>query len=579
MNYQDLVKLTPEFSNQSYEAKERSAKMLVEKWNRTGLLKKITKNDSRQTMAIMLENQAKALRTLNESSSVSDIASFNKIAFPLVRRVFGSLLANEIVSVQPMNMPAGLLFYLDFVYDRTKPGFAFESGKSLYGNRNTVTSAKLQGIGGINATGGYYNLNSGYSKRMFKISSDSQPGAVSSTLTATSATVTGTLTGFDFTLVASDGSIDVSQLRTIRPVKAGEISTEGGTFRNLVAVKSLTSDSLSALIDPGLTQLVSSSVIRIFANTNLNGQLSAFHPLTGSSSAVLVGPAATKVDDLTPSTLVGDFESVSEIPQINIQIKSVPVVAVTRKLKTVWTPELSQDMNSTLTLDPDVELTRVLSESIGLEIDNEILSDLLAGAEVRAVWSRKNGRFLKLNADGTVSLVTFANASNSTYQSNFGNQNEWYQTLVETINTVSNEIYKRNKRSGASWLVVSPEIASIIESLASFQVEVVDDPVKSMYSVGVVKIGTLQSRYTIYKNPHMPADKILLGYRGDSFLETGYVYAPYVPLLITPTVFEPENFTPRKAVMTRYATQMIKPEYYGTITVFDLDVIGSPASV
>lgn len=578
MNYQDLVKLTPEFSNQSYEAKERNAKMLVEKWNRTGLLKKITKNDSRQTMAIMLENQAKALRTLNESSSVSDIASFNKIAFPLVRRVFGSLLANEIVSVQPMNMPAGLLFYLDFVYDRTKPGFAFESGKSLYGNRNTVTSAKLQGIGGINATGGYYNLNSGYSKRMFKISSDSQPGAVSSTLTATSATVTGTLTGFDFTLVASDGSIDVSQLRTIRPVKAGEISVEGGTFRSLVAVKSLTSDSLSALIDPGLTQLVSTSVIRIFANTDLGGQ-SALHPLTGSSSAVLVGPAATKVDDLTPSTLVGDFESVSEIPQINIQIKSVPVVAITRKLKTVWTPELSQDMNSTLTLDPDVELTRVLSESIGLEIDNEILSDLLAGAEVRAVWSRKNGRFLKLNADGTVSLVTFANASNSTYQSNFGNQNEWYQTLVETINTVSNEIYKRNKRSGASWLVVSPEIASIIESLGSFQVEVVDDPAKSMYSVGVVKIGTLQSRYVIYKNPHMPADKILLGYRGDSFLETGYVYAPYVPLLITPTVFEPENFTPRKAVMTRYATQMIKPEYYGTITVFDLDVIGSPASV
>lgn len=569
MNYNELVKLTPNFSDKGYEAKAKLAKILVEKWTRTGLLRKLGRKEGQETMALMLENQASALRQLNETSSVSDIASFNKIAFPLVRRVFGSLLANEIVSVQPMNMPSGLLFYLDFVFDRTKPGFAFESGKSLYGNRNTVVSSKLQGIGGVNATGGYYNLNSSYSKRMFTISSAI---AASTALTATSAIVSGTLTGFNFTLIATDGSIDISQTRVMRPVKQSEINLEGGTFRSLVAVKSLSTDSLSATIDPGLTQIVDSSTIRIWSTTKLD-------QLAGSSSAVLIGPASTKVDDLTPSTLVGDFESVSEIPQVNIQVKSVPVVAITRKLKTVWTPELSQDMNSTLTLDPDVELTRVLSESIGLEIDNEILSDLLAGAEVRAVWSRKIGRYLKLNSDGTISVVSLATASNSTYQAFAGKQSEWYETLIETINTVSNEIYKRNKRSGATWLVVSPEIASILESLATFQVDVVQDPTQSVYSVGVVKIGTLNSRYTVYKNPHMPPDKILLGYRGDSFLETGYVYAPYVPLLITPTVYEPENFTPRKAVMTRYATQMIKPEYYGTITVFDLDVIGSPASI
>lgn len=575
MRYGDIVKLTPDYSNKSYDAKERAAKILVEKWNRTGLLKKLSSVEKRNNMALMLEQQAIALRQLNESSTVSDIATFNKVAFPLVRRVFGSLLANEIVSVQPMNMPSGLLFYLDFVFDRTKPGFSFESGKSLYGNRSTVVSQKLQGIGGIDATGGYYNLNSSYSKRMFKISSVSANYA---SVTATSSTITGTLSGFNFTLAATDGSIDTSQLRVMRPVKAGEISLEGGTFRNLTAIKSLTADSLASTIDPGLTQLVDSSTVRIFSNTWLKG-LNQVDPLTGGASAVLVGPAATKVDDITPQTLLGDFESVSEIPQVNIQIKSVPVVTVTRKLKTVWTPELAQDMNATLSLDPDVELTKVLSESIALEIDNEILSDLLAGAEVKAVWSRKLGRYLKLNSDGSISTVTFASASNSTYQANFGTQNEWYQTLIETINTVSNEIYKRNKRSGATWIVVSPEIASIIESLSQFQVEVISDPTQTVFSVGVEKIGTLNNRYTIYKNPHMPADKILVGYRGGSALETGYVYAPYVPLLITPTIFEPENFTPRKAVMTRYATQMVRPEYYGAITVFDLDIIGSPASV
>jgi len=576
MNYNELVKLTPQFNERSLEQRDRRAKLLVEKWNRTGLLKKMSSVENRNNMAMILENQALALRQLNESSSVADIASFNKVAFPLVRRVFGSLLANEIVSVQPMNMPSGLLFYLDFVYDRTKPGFSFESGKSLYGNRNAVVSSKLQGIGGMNATGGYYNLNSSYSKRMFRISSQLASASASyASITATSPTVTGTLSGFNFTLAASDGSIDISQLRVIRPVRSGEISYEGGSFRSLSAIKSITADSLAPTIDQGLTQLVDASTIRIFSNIYLKGNNLELGNATGSMSAVLVGPAATKIDDLTPSTLVGDFESVSEIPQVNIQIKSVPVVAVTRKLKTVWTPELSQDMNATLTLDPDVELTKVLSESIALEIDNEILSDLLAGAEVKAVWSRKIGRYLKLNADGTVTLQSFADASNGTYQANFGTQNEWYQTFIETINACSNEIYKRNKRSGANWIIVSPEIASIIESLSQFQTDIVSDSAKSIYSVGVTKVGMLNSRYTVYKNPHMPVNKVLIGYRGDSFLETGYVYSPYVPLLITPTIYDPENFTPRKAVMTRYATQMVRPEYYGVVTVFDLDIIGN----
>jgi hypothetical protein len=568
MNYNEIVKMTPAYD--TIKNKEKAARQLVEKWDRTRLLDKLSES-GKSIMSVMLENQAVALRKLNESSTVSDIAAFNKIAFPLVRRTFGRLLANEIVSVQPMNMPAGLLFYLDFVFERSKPGFAFGQGGSVYGERSAVSTSKLQGIGAQQATGGYYNLNSGYSKRMFLLSAAAPTYA---SVTANSAVVAGTLSGFNFTLV-TPSSTDISQTRTIRPALSGEIQLEGGTFRSLTAMKSLTADSLSATIDPGLTQIISSSVIRVYSSTLLSAASSSATMLP-----VLVGPAIPKLDDLTyPGSYVGDFEAVSEIPQVNIQVRSVPVVAQTRKLKTVWTPELAQDLTAFHNLDPDVELTKVLSESIAVEIDNEILSDLLAGADVKAAWSRKNGRFLKVNSNGTVSVVNFADASNGTYQANFGTQREWYDTLIETINTVSNEIYKRNLRSGANWIVVSPEIASVIESMASFATEVVDDPMNSVYSIGIEKIGTLQSRYTVYKNPYFPADKILVGFRGDSFLETGYVYAPYVPLLITPTIFEPNDFTPRKAVMTRYAAQMVRPEYYGVITVFDLDVIGSPASI
>lgn len=568
MNIEQIKKLTPSY--QLMESTEHIAESLVKKWKGTGLLGKLT-GRKMENMSKLLENQAHALRRLNESSVVSDIAAFNKIAFPLVRRTFGRLLANEIVSVQPMNMPSGLLFYLDFVFERTKPGFSFTQGGSLYGDRSTVSIAKLQGVGAQQATSGFYNLGSGYSKRFF-IASTAAPSYAS--VTATSVLVSGTLSGFNFT-VASSSSVDISQTRQIRPALSGELSAEGGTFRGMTAIKSLTADSLASTIDPGLTQIVSSSVIRIFSTTYL---------AAASSSAlmlpVLLAPALTRVDDLAyPGTYTGDFEGVSEIPQVNIKINSVAVIANTRKLKTVWTPELSQDITAYFNVDPDIELTRVLSESIAIEIDNEILSDLLAGADVKAAWSRKIGRYVKVNSDGTISVLNFSDASNATYQSVFSTQRDWYNTLVETINVVSEEIYKRNLRSGANWIVTSPEVGAILESMDAFHVDIVDDPTTQGYSIGIEKIGTIQQRYTVYKNPYFPADKILIGFKGDSFLETGYVYAPYVPLLITPTIFEPNDFTPRKAVMTRYASQMVRPEFYGVITVLDLDWIGSPASV
>jgi len=301
------------------------------------------------------------------------------------------------------------------------------------------------------------------------------------------------------------------------------------------------------------------------------------------TAALLVGPAMTNMSSASNasdgSNLLGDFESTAAIPEINIAVSSVPVQAVTRKLKATWTPELAQDINAYHAIDAEVELTTILSDIIATEVDREILGSLLAGATVKAAWSRSVGRYVTAGSDGNSVSNISDPGGYSTNKGFTGTQQDWYQTLAETIITVSNEIHKRNLRSGANWMVTSPDVATIIESIAYFKPNATFDPTETQYSLGVEKIGSLTNRFTVYKDPYFPVDKILVGYKGPGFLDAGYVYAPYVPLVFTPTIFEPNDFTPRKGAMTRYAHQMVRPEYYGRIQVVDLGVIGAPASV
>ena len=296
------------------------------------------------------------------------------------------------------------------------------------------------------------------------------------------------------------------------------------------------------------------------------------------TAAVLVGPAITKLttgdNNGRGSSELGDFESTSAIPEINIAVSSVPVQAVTRKLKATWTPELAQDINAYHAIDAEVELTTILSDIIATEVDREILSSLLSGAAVKAAWSRSIGNYVAVQGDGSVASVSDPGGY-SVNKGFTGTQSDWYQTLAETIITVSNEIHKRNLRSGANWLVTSPDVATIIEAIAYFKPNATFDPTEVQYSLGVEKIGTLTNRFTVYKDPYFPVDKILVGYKGPGFLDAGFVYAPYVPLVFTPTIFEPNDFTPRKGAMTRYASQMVRPEYFGRIQVTDLGVIGA----
>ena len=558
--------------------------VIQEKWARTGLLKNLSERKA-QTVAQLLENQAVELRNqmISEESVTNQVAGYNKIAFPLVRRVFGQLLATELVAVQPMSLPSGLLFFLDFKFDRSKSGAT--AGGSVYGNLSGAglnRNEQLEGIGTQTASGGFYNFDAiGYSRRNF-ILSNSAP--TFSGVTTTSEVLGGvTVSGYDFTL-SSSGATDLGVPMEFRVSTSGEAEggNKGETFRGLRAIESLTGTKYFGVIDPTLTT-VTAGKAQVFLNVcgaadpgGPNVKWGADSTLT---AAVLVGPAMTQVttgnaNDSLNGTTLGDFESTSAIPEINIAVSSVPVQAVTRKLKATWTPELAQDINAYHAIDAEVELTTILSDIIATEVDREILSSLLSGAAVKAAWSRSVGNYVAVQGDGSVASVSDPGGY-SVNKGFTGTQTDWYQTLAETIITVSNEIHKRNLRSGANWLVTSPDVATIIEAIAYFKPNATFDPTEVQYSLGVEKIGTLTNRFTVYKDPYFPVDKILVGYKGPGFLDAGFVYAPYVPLVFTPTIFEPNDFTPRKGAMTRYASQMVRPEYFGRIQVTDLGVIGA----
>lgn len=562
---------------------------LVKKWKATGLLEGLNKEKA-ENLSQLLENEAAHLRRtiLNESSSVGDIAGFNKIAFPLVRRIFAQLLANEIVSVQPISLPNGLIFYLDFVTDRIKPGIREES---IYGTRETVTSPKAQGIGGQLGTGGFYNFsNQIYANRLFTVATVAglSGGGVlgAASITATSAICTGTLSAVDYTLDAgSSGAVDLLSRGDFRPVLSGEINydtSSASSFRSMLSVKSLSADQWGGIgasytggraYDIFLTQILSSNRVRIFSNDSTAlGSLAVGRVTSGVMMTVLLGRADTTViTGNNPTTNLGDFESTFDIPQINVKILSVQVNAQTKKLKTIWTPELAQDLNAYQSIDAEVELTNILSEQIATEIDREILSDLLTCAIVKAAWSRGIGQYVYVNSAGTITYATDTSIFGSGGQAFYGTQMEWNRTFGEVAYAVSNEIYKRNLRGGANWMVTSMAMATVFESTDIFKAENPTDSTDMKYSLGVERAGTLSNRFTVYKDPYFPVNFVLMGYKGKSALETGYVWSPYVPLIVTPTIFSPDNFNPIKGVMTRNAKTVIRDDYYGTIQVLNLN--------
>jgi hypothetical protein len=251
----------------------------------------------------------------------------------------------------------------------------------------------------------------------------------------------------------------------------------------------------------------------------------------------------------------------NEIPEINVEMRSEAVVAKTRKLKAKWTPEFSQDLNAYQSLDAEAELTSTLSEYISLEIDLEIIDMLIQNANTTEYWSAANNTFYnKATGVWSAPATGFYNT-----------QGGWFATLGTKIQSVARTIHKKTLRGQANVLMCGPSIATIIESIPGYAADT--DGSKEEFAMGSHKAGQLNSRYKVYVNPYMNENTILLAYKGSQFLETGAVFAPYIPLIMTPLLYDPETFTPRKGLMTRYAKKMLRAEFFGKIACADLNTI------
>jgi hypothetical protein len=523
---------------------------LTEKWNKTGLLKGLKDDYARENMSVILENQLKEL--IKESSQTSDITGFQNNAFPIVRRAFGNLLAQELVSVQAMNLPSGLIFYLDFTYGAGQCGYT--QGGSVYGD----PVGSCLHTSGAAKTGGLYDLHSAYSQMLVSGTYTLGTGWPTSSGSAPWASVS-----FDPDLSGSTVYENVFGL-------TGITSTACNGALDASAVKSITVASSSATVTPGPfqgipTQYRRHNVIRDGAQLYIYTD----HPI-GPSASICFVCASTASCVAAPCTTGGvgvyqPFESdmgvnpTPTIPEIDIKLESATVVAQTRKLRARWTPELAQDLNAYFNIDAEAELTQILSEQIALEIDREIIGDLMSRAAITRYWSKQRGKYVNPRTGATIG-GSFTTTSPI----------EWYRGLFEVIVDASNEIFARTKRGNANWIVASPDVCTVIESVAEFKPAYTGDAKEVKYSIGTEKVGTLNNRFTVYKDPYMIKNQVLLGYKGNSFLECGYVYAPYIPLIITPTIFAPEDFTPRKGLLTRYGKHMVRPDYFAKIIVEDL---------
>jgi len=514
-------------------------RQLVDKWEPTGLLEGIDAETKRSGMAVLLENQANQLVT--EASSVGTAANneqWSGVALPLVRRIFGELAAQDFVSVQPMNLPSGLIFYLDFRYGTDQSNF--DANDNVHG----VTSASGDATEGLYGAGKFgYSIND------------------------TSVTIN---TGSYSTASVSFADVDFepslsSSLTNLRKVTVAKSVFSGGDFDGIRAFE--ISGSAGSELDaayPAYTKTSGANLVFVVDPTTPTGA-DAF----GNKSVELVfkyhkAPTDTTRGDFEATASGTGAESDAGIPEIDIALRSIAIVAKTRKLKAVWTPELAQDLNAYHSVDAEAELTSLLSEYISMEIDLEILDMLLAGATAKTErWSAFVGR--EYESSSTSFKNTATNASAYT-------KGEWFQTLGNKIQSVSNAIHQKTLRGGANFIVISPETATILESIPGYATTS-DGAVDSSYAMGVQKVGLLNNRFNVYKNPYMQENQILCGFRGSNFLETGAVYSPYVPLIMTPLVYDPTNFTPRKGVMTRYAKKMVRSEFYGKVIVADVDKV------
>ena len=559
---------------------------LLSKWEATGLLEGIDTQQGKHNMARLLENQAKELLRESNAMSNGQVEGFASVAFPIVRRVFAGLIANDLVSVQPMSLPSGLIFFLDFVYSPRigddnvkadgsldgKARFGNTESKSIYGT-NQVGSQVTGGVDivgrlGDNLQGVRQQVGYAYGSPTGSVARASSTLAILNQFAISSATeAQKKAIQYDPDLLNATASF-VIQISTLASGLAD--NNLSADYNNLAAFNisgatlnttlNTSHDNVNTKLVRRLTQVSGSG-----ANKHVSFTFVSEVDVTGASLSSYLTAEFPVIDGVTSTAnklgaIDGfnfPFEGNGDMPEIDIKVDSIAITAQTKKLKAKWTPELGQDLNAYHNLDAEVELTSILSEQIALEIDRELLADLVNGATAATYyWSRSPGLFV--NKETGVELGASSAAPDFT-----GTVSEWYETLIETINDVSAQIHLKTLRGGANYIVCGPEVANILEFTSGYRANVTADADKG--TIGAVKVGALSRKFDVIVDPYFPRNAILVGRKGGSFLESGYVYAPYVPLQTTPTIFGVEDFVPRKGVMTRYGKKMVRPDMYGLV--------------
>lgn len=526
----DVNSLINEATN-AFKAINEKTRGLEKKWEGSGLLEGLGSNE-RRAMSVLLENQA--MQLFNESSHTNSAGGNGEnwagVALPLVRKVFGSMASKNFVSVQPMNLPSGLVFYMDFKYGTDRKGLQPNNG-SVYG----ITDGTAQTLSG--AQGGLYGAGDfGYSIN-------------NATVTGLSEAPIGVASNAD---INYDDRYDPSKLVVYAVTASAFTSADWLAVRSFVPSGS--GVDFQSTIIPEFTKYIPTAAAGAGAVFFVVNSLA-----TGSIANVFY--SKQPVD-----TSRGDFEDKDgsltnlNIPEIDLELSSETIVAKSRKLKAVWSPELAQDLNAYHSVDAEAELTSMLSDYVGTEIDQEILDMLIQAAPSVDYWSAEVGKVWN-----GVGFVT------SSFTGTAWTNMTWYQTLGQKMQKMSNRIHQLTMRGGANFAVVSPTAATILETIPGFAADTGGD--KMEFTAGITKIGTFHNKFTVYKNPYMTENVMLVGFRGSQFLETGAVYAPYIPLIMTPLVYDPNNFTPRRGVMTRYAKKVVRPEFFGKIYLASLNLV------
>jgi len=518
------------------------------RWEKIGLLEGLS-GVTKENCAQLFENQLSHM--INESTDSASSGQFETVAFPVIRRVFAKLLANELVSVQALNLPVGKLYYINPKVSVRTDNTTHTSPDGAYSNAATAASGTEFEQKSLYDS--FYATSYGDEGTSLFDRSKGKITVVTGTCTQSPAYSIGdriatlVISGFSTTNagklvgpagVPMDTESFLSSLKVTADANftaATAFSTEGITAGNPIPINTKVQPYGQAIVN-SLGQLV------VLADLTYPGA-DGYQPLTGTTGVTFNYEYKT----------YSDLEEDSEMAEVTFGLDEVTVTVETRKMRSQWTPELAQDVSAFHNIDAEAELTALLSEQMAAEIDREILRDLRRGA----AWT------LRWDYNGLRKQTT-------TYH---GVQKDWNQTLMTKVNQISAQVHKSVLRGGVSWIVVSPEVSAVLDDLEYFHVSNAS-PEQDKYNMGIEKIGALQGRYQVFRDPYAPANTILLGHKGNSILESGYIYAPYVPMQLTPVMYNPFDFKPIRGIMTRYAKKMILNRYYGRIFVDGLEVFG-----